>query len=89
MRMKITLVYLTHLGRESFWKSEASAGQKNSNQNKTLTNPSPFWPTGQTRNAVSEQSQSITLGEHLLNLSWADVDFDSLLINWCLFFWPH
>lgn len=55
------------------------------NQNKTLTNPSPFWPTLQTRHAAAEPSQSITL----LNPPRADVDFDRLLIKWCLFLWLY
>lgn len=88
MQIKITLVYQTP-GTRELLEVRSQRVPKNSNQYKTLTNPLPFWPTLQTCNAVVEHSQSITLREQLLNQSWADADFNSLLIKWCLFLWPH
>lgn len=88
MQRKITLVYQTP-GTRELREVRSQHVPKTSNQNNTLTNPLPFWPTLQTRNAIAEWSQSIRPREQLLNLSWADVDFDSLLIKWCLFLWPH
>lgn len=73
------------------WDMNAAASQELScadkqNQNTALTNPVPFWLTPQTGNAFGEQRESVTLREGLLNLTWADVDFDRLLIKWGLFF---